>query len=117
MQDYMFMMRGSHAAFEAQSPAEKQAVMERYYAYVKRLKEEGRFKGGSALSNKSRYLAPGSGAGGVQVLDGPFPESKEALNGYFIVQAKSLEEAVEIGHDCPCLTHGETVEIIELTNH
>lgn len=115
MKDYMFMMRGSFAAWDAQTAEERQAIMERYFAYVKRLTEEGRFKGGSALSNKSRYLTPAGD--GVRVLDGPFPESKEALNGYFIVQAKDLDEAVKLGHDCPCLTHGETVEIIELTNH
>ncbi len=115
MQDYMFMMRGSFAAWESQSPKERQKIMERYFAFVTRLKNEGRFKGGSALSNKGRYLTADTGA--VRVLDGPFPESKEALNGYFIVQATSLDEAVAIGRDCPCLTHGESVEIIELTNH
>ncbi len=115
MHDYMFMMRGSHDAWNAHSPAQKQEIMERYFAYVKRLQEEGRFKGGSALSNKSAYLTGSPGS--IKVQDGPFPETKEALNGYFIVQAKDLDEAVRIGHECPCLTHGETVEIIELTNH
>jgi hypothetical protein len=115
MQDYLFMMRGSHAAFGALSPAEKQELMERYNAFVARLKQEGRFKSGQALSDRSRHLSAETGT--VRVTDGPYPEAREALNGYFVVACASLEEAVAIGRDCPCLTHGETLEVIEVTHH
>ena len=52
MKDYMLMMRGSYAAWEALTPAENQEIMERYHGFVQKLKGEGRFKGGSALANR-----------------------------------------------------------------
>jgi hypothetical protein len=45
------------------------------------------------------------------VTDGPFPEPKEAIAGYWVIQADSLEEAVEITKGNPWLKYGETVEV------
>jgi hypothetical protein len=45
------------------------------------------------------------------VTDGPFAESKEAIAGFLIMQADSLEHAVEIAADCPGLEYGQTVEV------
>ena len=45
------------------------------------------------------------------VVDGQFSESKEAIAGFFIIQADSLEEAVQIAKDCPSLGHGQSVEV------
>jgi len=42
---------------------------------------------------------------------GPFPESKEAIAGYWFIQADSLADAVEIAKGNPCLEYGETVEV------
>lgn len=44
------------------------------------------------------------------VKDGPFAESKEAVGGYWMIQVKSKEEAVEWAKRCPMM-HGETIEI------
>ncbi|RIK45660.1 MAG: dehydrogenase [Chloroflexi bacterium] len=35
------------------------------------------------------------------VIDGPFTETKELIAGYWIIQAKSLEEAIEWARRCP----------------
>src|ERR1700726_2342149 len=40
-----------------------------------------------------------------------FSESKEAIAGFFIIQADSLEEAVQIAKNCPSLDNGQTVEV------
>jgi hypothetical protein len=45
------------------------------------------------------------------VTDGPFAESKEAIGGFFIIQADSFEQAVEITKGCPCLEYGQTIEV------
>ena len=44
------------------------------------------------------------------VTDGPFPESKEAVGGYWLIQAKSMEEAIEWATRCP----GSENEVIEI---
>ena len=50
-------------------------------------------------------------SGRKNVMDGPFAESKEAIAGYWFIQAASLEEAVEIAKGNPCLDYGLTVEV------
>ena len=50
-------------------------------------------------------------AGRHTVTDGPFAESKEAIAGFFMIQADSLEQAVEIAKGCPGLGYGQTVEV------
>jgi hypothetical protein len=52
-----------------------------------------------------------SGKNGRAVADGPFAESKEAIGGYFLVQASDLNEALEIARACPGLAYGITVEV------
>jgi hypothetical protein len=48
---------------------------------------------------------------GRVVSDGPFAESKEAIAGYFLLNVKSLDEAVVIARDYPGLNYGATVEV------
>ena len=48
--------------------------------------------------------------GKPKVTDGPFIESKEVIGGYWIIQAKSKEEAVEWARRCPA-ANGDVIEI------
>jgi hypothetical protein len=88
------------------SPEEIQQDMARFTAWFERLRNEGRFKGGAPLAHDGKILA-----GRNAVTDGPFAESKEAIAGFFIIQADSLEQAVETAKGCPGLEFGQTVEV------
>ena len=48
------------------------------------------------------------------VTDGPFTESKEVIGGFFIVEAKSLDEAVQLSKDSPDFEIGGSVEVREV---
>jgi hypothetical protein len=48
--------------------------------------------------------------GKPKVTDGPFPEAKEVLGGYWMIQAKSKEEAIEWAKRCPA-SENEIIEI------
>lgn len=53
-------------------------------------------------------------AGGKpKVTDGPFTEAKEAIGGYWMIQVKSKEEAIEWASRCPAGDH-ETIEVRQL---
>jgi hypothetical protein len=58
--------------------------------------------GGNALqpTTTATSVRP-DGAGGFTVTDGPFAETKEALGGYYLVEAESLDEAITFGKACP----------------
>jgi hypothetical protein len=57
----------------------------------------------SASSTATTVRAVG---GKTQVLDGPFADSKEQLGGYFIIEAKNLDEAIAWASRCPASQHG-----------
>jgi hypothetical protein len=114
MADFMLVMKGDYKSWNGMSADEKQRIMEKYYSYVNRLKEQNRFKGGSALKHGGVQLRAEQG---TTIVDGPYSETKEALNGYFVFEAANQDEAITIAKDCPALTHGERVEVFELSNH
>jgi hypothetical protein len=88
------------------SPEEIQQNMARFTAWFEQLSKKGQFKGGGPLMHDGKILT-----GRHTVTDGPFAESKEAIAGFFIIQAESLEQAVEIAKGCPGLGFGQTVEV------
>jgi hypothetical protein len=90
-------------------PEEIQENMARFTAWFERLSKEGRFKGGGPLAHKGKILISKN-----VVTDGPFAESKEAIAGFFMIHANSLEEAVETAKGCPGLEYGQTVEVREM---
>jgi hypothetical protein len=106
--EYLLIFRntGWHKELSAE---EIQQGMARFTAWFERLSSEGRFKGGGPLVHDGKILISKN-----VVTDGPFAESKEAIAGFFIVQADSLEQAVETAKGCPGLEFGQTVEVREI---
>jgi pimeloyl-ACP methyl ester carboxylesterase len=88
------------------SPKEIQRNMARFTEWFDRLNKAGLFKDGGPLGHNGRTLA-----GRNAVTDGPFAESKEAIAGFFLIRADSLEQAVEVAKECPGLQFGQTVEV------
>jgi hypothetical protein len=105
--EYLLLFRGSKWD-RSLSPAELQKTMAAFVGWFERLSAEGTVKAGQPLMDDSRIV---SGKNGRIVADGPFAESKEAIGGYFIVNADSFDEAVTIAQGCPILEHGTVVEV------
>jgi hypothetical protein len=66
---------------------------------------------GDGLHPSSKGKRVRFAAGKKTVIDGPFPETKELVAGYWIWQVKSIEEAVEWLHRCPDPMPGEESEV------
>jgi hypothetical protein len=88
------------------SPEEVLRLMGELEAWIDQLKSEGKFVAGYPLTNDRKIIAPTK-----VVTDGPFAESKEAIAGYIVIRASSLEKAVEIAKGAPCLDHDQPIEI------
>ena len=86
---------------EAPDPAQIGAVMEEYNAYTKMLRDTGRYVAGEALQPTATATTVRIRDGQTLTTDGPFAETKEALGGFYLVEAKDLDEALEIGAACP----------------
>ena len=61
---------------------------------------------GNRLDSDGRVLKPGK-----VITNGPYVEIKEAIGGYIIIRANSIDEAAELSKDCPMLGMGGTVEV------
>ena len=81
-----------------------------YKSFVDAMKNAGAFVSSTRLSPSSNATTLRAKDGKVQVLDGPFADSKEQLGGYFIINVKNLDEAIQWGSRCPATGHG-TVEV------
>jgi hypothetical protein len=81
--------------------------MSRFASWFEQLNAAGVLKGGQPLLDEARVVSVGTDA----LSDGPFAESKEAIGGYFLVKADSLEEAVSIAQQCPTLEYGGAIEV------
>jgi hypothetical protein len=105
--EYLLIFRGTDW-HKGLSLEEMQQVASQAMAWFKRLTEQGIAVGGHPLASEGRVI---SGKNGRVVADGPFAESKEAIGGYVLVKADSLEEAVAVASHFPPMLHGAQVEI------
>ena len=105
---YMLLIHGNDATPPA--PGE----MEKILAGHKKLVED--LQAGNKMVHGERLRPEGDAArvrlkgGQRQVTDGPFAETKEALGGFYLIQAASKQEAVEWAHRIP-LREGGYVEV------
>jgi len=87
-----------------------------YKGFVDAMKKEGAFIARNRLSASSNATTLRQADGKLQVPDGPFADSKEQLGGYFLIEAKNLDEAIAWGSRCPATGHGavEVRPIVEM---
>jgi hypothetical protein len=104
---YMFLFRGTNW-HKGLSPEQIQNLMNQWKNWFETLAKQGKVTTGQPLHSEGKIV---SGKQGRVVADGPFAESKEAIGGYFLVNANSLDEAVAIAKGCPGLESGGVVEV------
>ncbi|MFT3776415.1 MAG: YciI family protein [Minicystis sp.] len=72
-----------------------------YMNYWNELKKAGVLVGGEALNPSAKGSRLTVEGGKRKVVDGPFSESKEIIGGFFLIEARSKEEAMEWAARCP----------------
>jgi hypothetical protein len=103
--EYLLLFRNTRW-HKGLSPEEIQQNLARFTAWFEQIRNDGKFKGGGPLVYDGKIVTNRNA-----VIDGPFVESKEAIGGFLIIQADSLEQAVQIAEDCPGFKFGQTVEV------
>ncbi len=90
-----------------QPPAEVMAaVMDEWNAYTRMLRDRGAFLAGEALRPVQTATTVREQDGRTVTTDGPFAETKEALGGFYLVEARDLDEALELAGACPGVRSG-----------
>jgi hypothetical protein len=103
---YLLLIYGNESAMLSASQETVGQMMAAYGAYTEAVKKAGILLG----SNRLRPTASGTTVrvanGKTEVLDGPYAETKEQLGGYYLVEAKDLDEAISIAAKIPGAKHG-----------
>ena len=110
---YMILIVSDEKA-ELCAPQNEQAkLFEAYNKYTQDLQKAGVLLAGDALLPTERGAHVKVRDGKRTVTDGPFAEAKEVIGGYYLIQVKSKEEAVEWASRCPGALDG-TIELREV---
>ncbi len=105
MSEFTYLFRGRKTSG---SPEEMQKHFEKWAAWFKELSAKGHIKDiGHPLEGVGKLVK------GKQktVTDGPFAEAKDVVGGFTLVEARDLEQAVELSKGCPILEVGGSVEV------
>ena len=106
MAEYLVLIFQEETDYDPNSP-----MMAEHMAFGE--KHGKSLRGGNALQPQATATSIRSdGAGGFTVTDGAFAETKEALGGYYLIEAADLDEALSIAKDVPAPNGGVEVRPI-----
>ncbi len=103
---YLAVIYGDEAAWEAMSAEDESAVMQQYYAFSQEGTAAGVIAGGNELAPSTTATTVRVRDGETLVTDGPFAELKEAIGGYFVLECETIDEACEWAAKIPGAHHG-----------
>ena len=105
MSEFAFLFRGrDHSG----SPAQMQRTVEKWVAWIDGLRRSGHLHDrGNPLDDRAHTI---SGVHRI-VNDGPYVETKDIVNGYMLIKAAGLDDAVELSKGCPILDDGGSIEV------
>jgi hypothetical protein len=102
MAEYLCLIYENEAGYATAGPEDFEKVMKAHGEFG--ANNSAALRGGNALQPSSTATTIRTDAGGKQtVTDGPFAETKETLGGYYLIEAKDLDEALSIAKQVPAM--------------
>ena len=108
--EYMLLIYGSEKERASMSEAQRGEIFGEYGAFTDAIVKSGHFKAGAPLQATSTATTVRVKGGKTVTTDGPFAETREQLGGYYLVEAKDLDEATAIAARIPGARFG-SVEV------
>jgi hypothetical protein len=99
--EYMLLIYSNETENKKMTPAEQSEMFQGYMTFTQDLTRSGKNKGGNPLEPAATATTVRVRNGKTTVTDGPFAETKEQLGGYYLVEAKDLDEAISIASRIP----------------
>lgn len=104
---YMMLILGDESRFN-QEPGS--AINPDFQAYVDALRKAGAMVGGERLRPTRASKRVSVREGKTKVIDGPYPDTREQLGGFFIIEVADEKEALSWAARCPAAQYG-TIEV------
>jgi hypothetical protein len=103
---YMMLIYSQETA-EDRTPEQKQGIMQAHWAVIEEATRRGVLQGCEPLGPTSTATTVRQQNGKVVMTDGPFAETKEQLAGYYIIDCRDLDEALEWAAKIPTCCRGD----------
>ncbi|HEU4942895.1 MAG TPA: YciI family protein [Gaiellaceae bacterium] len=100
--EFLALIHASENGWSSLSDDERQAVYQRYMEFS----ERPEVVGGAELQETTAATTVRVRNGDSVVTDGPYAEVKEALGGFFIIEAGSIDDACRLAAEIPAAEHG-----------
>jgi hypothetical protein len=113
---YLLLIYGNEAQWDTKSEADRNAMLAEFSEFTKSIAQSGHLRGGNELNVTSTATTVRVRDKKRVVTDGPFAETKEQLGGYYLVEAKDLDEAIGIAARIPSARMG-SIEVRPIIPH
>jgi hypothetical protein len=103
---YLLLIYSNEAEMAGRTASAIASMTAEYTDFTKGIIKAGQFKAGDRLKPTSSATTVRVRNGQMAATDGPFAETREQLGGYYLVEAKNLDEAIAIAARIPGAKHG-----------
>ena len=107
MSEYVVLLYQDEKRMDEYTDAERSDLLARHGAFQE--KHGAKVIRGAALQRAANARTIAVGDGSLAVTDGPYVETKEALGGFYVIEAANLDEAIAIARDVPAPSGGVEV--------
>jgi hypothetical protein len=113
---YLLLIYGNEEYFGKLTEAEQNGILKEYGEYTKSIAQSGHYRGGNELAGISTATTVKVREKKRLVTDGPFAETKEQLGGYYLIEAKDLDDALAVAARIPSARWG-SIEVRPIVPH
>lgn len=103
---YLCLIYDDEKSLAARPKADGDAMMGEYHAYTEAIRKSGHYVGGEALQPVATATTLRMRQGKLSTTDGPFAETKEQLGGFYLIEARDLNDAIQVAARIPSVRTG-----------
>ena len=107
---YLCLIYENEKAWETMPKEESDAIMGEYFAFTDGIRQSGHYIAGEALQPVATATTIRIRNGQLSTTDGPFAETKEQLGGFYMIEARDLNDAIQVASKIPAVRMG-SIEI------
>jgi hypothetical protein len=103
---YLCLIYDNEKKMNGLSKAETDKLMHDYFSFTEDVRKKGHYMAGEALQPVSTATTIRVRNGSIVTTDGPFAETTEQLGGFYLIDARDLNEAIQVAARIPSATTG-----------
>ena len=114
---YLCLIYDDQSRWATMSKEEAEAIMGEYFSFTDAIRKSGHYVAGESLQPTQTATTVRVRNGKISTTDGPFAETKEQLGGFYMIDAKDLNDAIQVASRIPSARLGcvevRPVEVFE----